>query len=230
MNNPVSAVIQKARSEGRKNLSEHESKTVLKAAGIPVTEEYVATSEDEAVKSAARTGYPAALKGLSHTLTHKTEMDIIRLNVKNEDELRKAYRDITSKGLELEGVLVQQMIQGNRELVMGMGRDMQFGPYVMFGLGGIFTEALNDVSFRIAPLRENDALEMIDEIKTQKILQEFRGTPPVDKKALSTALVSLGNLASRYDDIAEIDINPLIITRDRPVAVDALVVLQELSR
>jgi len=107
-----------------------------------------------------------------------------------------------------------------------MTRDSQFGPCVMFGLGGIFTEALADVTFRVAPLTNEDALEMIDEIKAKKLLGEFRGSPAVDRKALVKALVGVGDLGAKHNAIAEIDINPLIICGDKPVAVDALVVLK----
>lgn len=118
------------------------------------------------------------------------------------------------------------MVRGSRELVIGLSQDSSFGPCVMFGLGGIFTEALKDVTFRVAPLTKQDALEMIDEIKTKKLLGEFRGSPAVDRNALAKALVGIGDLAIKYEAIAEIDINPLIVCGDKPVAVDALVVLK----
>jgi len=117
-------------------------------------------------------------------------------------------------------------VKGSREFVIGLTRDASFGPCVMFGLGGIFTEALKDVTFRVAPLTREDALDMIDEIKTQKLLGEFRGGPAVDRNALAKALVGVGELGVKHDAIAEIDINPLIICGDKPVAVDALVVLK----
>lgn len=117
------------------------------------------------------------------------------------------------------------MIRGSREFVIGLTRDPQFGPCVMFGIGGIFTEVMKDVSFRIAPLTEADAEEMIEEIKMKKLLGEFRGSPAVDRSALVRALVGIGELAIRHSEIAEIDINPLIIAGNKPVAADALVIL-----
>ncbi|MBW2561890.1 MAG: acetate--CoA ligase family protein, partial [Deltaproteobacteria bacterium] len=141
------------------------------------------------------------------------------------DAVAQAYDEIIKAGMELDGVLVQEMIKGDREFVIGLTRDPQFGPCVMFGLGGIFTEVLNDVSFRVAPITEIDAMEMIEEIKTKKLLDEFRGSPAVDKKSLVKALVGIGKLGDEYDQIAEIDINPVIISGDQPIAVDALVVL-----
>jgi len=122
---------------------------------------------------------------------------------------------------------VQEMVDGERQFVIGLSRDPQFGPCVMFGLGGIFTEVLHDVSFRVAPITEMDAQEMIDEIRTNDILGEFRGSPAVNRSILAKALVGVGNLGVEMDDIAEIDINPLIVSDDRPIAVDALVILKQ---
>ena len=143
----------------------------------------------------------------------------------SEADVKKAYDEIIGKGVELDGVLVQEMIKGEREFVIGLSRDPQFGPCVMFGIGGIFTEVIKDVSFRVAPLTEMDAEEMIEEIRMKKLLDEFRGSPAVDKKELVKALVGIGDLGYRNNEIAEIDINPLIISGSKPVVVDALVVL-----
>ncbi len=167
------------------------------------------------------------LKGCSSELTHKTEYGMVKVNLHTEGEVALAFDELMSKGLELDGILVQEMVEGERQFVIGLSRDPQFGPCVMFGLGGIFTEALRDVSFRVAPLSEMDAREMIDEIRTKDILGEFRGSPAVDRDMLVKALVGVGNLGVEIDDIAEIDINPLIVTDNKPIAVDALVILRE---
>jgi acetyl-CoA synthetase (ADP-forming) len=151
---------------------------------------------------------------------------MVKLNISNSEEAAHVYDELTGKMKGLDGVLIQKMVKGSREFVIGLSRDPQFGPCVMFGLGGIFTEALKDVTFRVAPLTKEDALEMINEIKTKKLLGEFRGSPAVDREALAKALVGVGDLGIKYDSIAEIDINPLIIYGDKPVAVDALVVLK----
>jgi hypothetical protein len=150
----------------------------------------------------------------------------VALNVASLEETARVFDEFTGKMKNLDGVLVEKMMKGSREFVIGLSRDPQFGPCVMFGLGGIFTEALKDVTFRVAPLSREDALEMIDEIKTKKLLGEFRGSPTVDREALAKALIGVGDLGIKYDSIAEIDINPLIICGDKPVAVDALVVLR----
>ncbi len=220
-------IVQGAIANGQKALSEYDSKRVIAMAGVPVSRNALARSRDEAVAFARDFGYPVVLKGCSDILTHKTEMGMVKLKLKNDDEVAAAYDEITGKGITLDGVLVQEWIEGDkREFVVGLTRDPQFGPCVMFGLGGIFTEALKDVSFRVAPLSTLDAEEMIDEIRTKKLLGEFRGSPAVDRDGLVKALVAIGNLGVEYDEIAEIDINPLIIDGSRPVAVDALVILR----
>ena len=219
-------IIQKAIARGQKTLSEYESRLVIESAGVPVAAAALARSRKEAEQMAERIGYPVVMKGCSAELAHKTESGMVKLNVGNSEEAARVFDELTAKMKNLDGVLIEKMVKGSREFVIGLSRDPQFGPCVMFGLGGIFTEALKDVTFRVAPLSKEDALEMIDEIKTKKILGEFRGSPAVDREALAEALVGIGELGMSCDSIAEIDINPLIICGDKPVAVDALVVLK----
>ncbi len=218
-------IIKKALERGQKTLSEYDSKQVIQSVGVPITREKLARTRDEAVEFAGEIGYPVVLKGCSDKAAHKTEMGLVKLKLANEDEVTRAYDEITGRGVDLDGVLVQEMIKGDREFVIGLSRDPQFGPCVMFGIGGIFTEVIKDVSFRVAPLTEMDAEEMIDEIRMKKLLDEFRGSPAVDKKELVKALVGIGELGYKNNEIAEIDINPLIISGSKPVVVDALVVL-----
>jgi acetate---CoA ligase (ADP-forming) subunit beta len=219
-------IIQQAIARGQKTLSEYESRLVIESAGVPVAAAALARSRKEAEQMAERIGYPVVMKGCSAELTHKTESGMVKLNVGNSEEAARVFDELTAKMKNLDGVLIEKMVKGSREFVIGLSRDPQFGPCVMFGLGGIFTEALKDVTFRVAPLSKEDALEMIDEIKTKKLLGEFRGSPAVDREALAKALVGVGELGISCDSIAEIDINPLIICGDKPVAVDALVVLK----
>jgi len=219
-------IIQQAIASGKKTLSEYESSLVIKSAGIPVVPSILARTRDEASQMAEKLGFPVVMKGCSAKLAHKTEAGMVKLNVGNSEEAARVFDELMGKIKGLDGVLIQKMVKGSREFVIGLSRDPQFGPCVMFGLGGIFTEALKDVTFRVAPLSKEDALEMIDEIKTKKLLGEFRGSPAVDRSALAKALVGVGDLGIKYDSIAEIDINPLIICGDKPVAVDALVVLK----
>jgi acetate---CoA ligase (ADP-forming) subunit beta len=222
----VRELLSKAVSNGRQALSEYESKQVIATANVPVTREALVHSRQEAVDGATQIGFPVVLKGSSPTLTHKTEMGMVCVNLKDANDVARAYDDLMGKNVELDGVLIQEMVKGNREFVIGLTRDPQFGPCVMFGMGGIFTEAFKDVTFRVAPLTEDDAREMIREIKAVKLLDDFRGESAVDQDVLVRALVGIGNLGMAYDDIAEIDINPLIVTGGKPVAVDALVILK----
>jgi acetyl-CoA synthetase (ADP-forming) len=220
-------IIDDALLRGEKTLSESDSKKVLEAYFIPVTREYIAKSLTDAKRLAQEIGYPVVLKGSSSTLTHKTELDMVELNIKNEKALKDAYQSIEKRGeSKIDGILVQEMIKGKREFVAGLIRDPQLGPCVMFGLGGIFTEVLQDVTFRVAPLEIEDALEMMNEIKAKKLLDSFRGKPAVNKDILANVLKNLGRIGLEIPEIAEIDINPLIIKNGIPIAVDALVVLK----
>jgi acetyl-CoA synthetase (ADP-forming) len=221
-------IVEEAVKRGEKTLSESDSKKVLSAYSIPVTREHVAKSLVEAGAFAREIGYPVVLKGSSSTLTHKTELNMIELDIKDEKALEAAYRALEERGKgELDGILVQQMVKGEREFVAGLIRDPQFGPCVMFGLGGIFTEVLKDVTFRVAPLEKRDAYEMMDEIRARKLLDAFRGKPAVNREALADALINLGRIGMENEEIAEIDINPIKVSDDMPIAVDALVVLRD---
>ena len=222
-------IIKKAISEKRVSLTEAESKDVLKKYGIPVVEENAVKTMDEAEKSAEKIGYPVVLKGLGSRLTHKTEKGLVKLNLKNKEDVRSAALYIKeAAGSDLDGYLVQPMLEGKREFVTGLFRDEQFGPTVMFGLGGIFTEAIGDVVFRLAPIDDNEAARMIDELHAQKLLGAFRGEKAPDKRALIKTLVGLSRIGMEVPEIKEIDINPLLITADGKVtAVDALIVLGE---
>lgn len=220
-------IIEEAVKKGQKTLSEYQSKKILASYEIPTVKEELATSKEEAVTIAKEIGFPVVLKGCAPEITHKTELDLIKLNIRDEEEVTSAYEWIQTKvDTGLEGILVQKMIKATRELVIGLIRDPQFGPCVMFGLGGIMTEILKDVSFRVAPLEPRDAREMIREIKAHKILDDFRGEGPVDLDLLCNCLISVGKIGLDYEQVKEIDINPLLVTEGKPVAVDALVVLQ----
>jgi acetyl-CoA synthetase (ADP-forming) len=221
--------ITQALKAGQRTLSEYQSKQVLSAYGIPVTRESLAQDKDAAIDFAKKTGFPVVLKACSPELTHKTEKQLIALKLRDEKEVGEAYDDIIKRAGDekLDGILVQEMVSGSRELVVGLIRDEQFGPCAMLGLGGIFVEVLKQVTFRIAPLEERDALEMMDELPGNKIFDAFRGEPPVDRNALAQILIAVGNIGMEHDAIKEIDINPLIIADAKPIAVDALVVLGE---
>ncbi len=220
-------IIETAMNNGQTTLSEYESKQVLAAYKIPVTNEKLVTDKDSLLKAAKAIGYPLVLKGCSEDITHKTESGIIHIDIRNDDEAYEAYKAIRTSmnNNDKQSVLVQEMIKGKRELVAGMTRDPQFGPCVMFGLGGIFTEVLKDITFRMAPLSRQDAMDMIHEIKAYKLLEPIRGMAAADLDILSDILINVGRIGLENDGIKEIDINPIIISGARPVAVDALVIL-----
>ncbi len=221
-------ILDKALKEGRKTLSEYESKMILASYQIPVTREILVESSQEMITAAHEIGYPVVMKGCAQEIPHKTERGLLRTDIRDDKEALDAFKDIMAgmNGIEGAAALVQEMIQGKRELAVGLIRDPQFGPCVMFGLGGIFTEILKDVSFGVAPLEKGDAFEMLDEIKAHKILDPIRGMEAVDREALSEILISVGRIGMENDSIKEIDINPVIISGSQPIAVDALVVLE----
>jgi acetyl-CoA synthetase (ADP-forming) len=220
-------LIEEAVKRGAKSLSEYESKLLLAEYGIPVTGEAVVTTPDDAVAEASQIGFPVVLKGSGEAISHKTELNLIALDLKSEEEVRQAFNELTgNKKADVKEVLVQQMIKGDRELMVGLTRDAQFGPCVMFGLGGIFTEILEDVAFRVAPLSDYDANDIMGDIKGKKILDAFRGKPEVDRRILADILKAVGQIGLDNEQIKEIDINPLKLVDGKPVAVDALVVLE----
>lgn len=220
-------IIEKALNQGRNALSEHESKQILSAYHIPVVHEILAENIEDLLAAVRKINYPLVLKGCSPEIAHKTEKGLIRMDIRDEEEAKKAFNDLYSR---MDGsdnaVLVQEMIKGKRELVAGMTRDPQFGPCVMFGLGGIFTEILKDISFRVAPLEKRDAMDMMHEIKSSRILEAVRGMEAVDMDMMAQILINTGRIGLENERIKEIDINPVIISGSKPVAVDALIVLE----
>jgi acyl-CoA synthetase (NDP forming) len=222
-------IIEQAKKQGRSCLTEAEAKQILKRYGVPVVEEKAVTDILEVEAAAERIGYPVVLKGLGTRLTHKTERGLVKLNLKNKEDVHTAALYINdAAGSDLEGFLLQPMLEGKREFVAGLFHDDLFGPVIMFGLGGIFTEALEDVVFRIAPLDEKEAHKMIDELRAQKLLGAFRGERTPDRQALIKTLVGLSRISMEIKEIKEIDINPLLVTPEGEVtAVDALIILGE---
>lgn len=219
--NPISAAVK----AGKSALNEYEAKRFLAGFGIPVSREIFVAEEAAAIDAAKEIGFPVVLKAAGERIQHKTELGAVSLNLKSEEEIRTEARRLLAMA-GCEGLLVQEMIRGERELVCGLTRDARFGPCVMFGLGGIFTELIDDAVFRVAPLTLGDARNMMDTIRTAKILQAFRGQPPADREALARILVALGEIGVRNETVREIDINPIKIRPDgTPVAVDALVAI-----
>jgi acetyltransferase len=212
-----------------RTLSETDSKTLLAGYGVPLAEERVVPTPEEAVRAADELGYPVVAKLNGDAIAHKTERGLVRLRLGDAAAVRAAATELLDAATPEDGevgVLVAPMVQGNRELIVGMVRDEQFGATVMLGVGGILAEAVADVVFRPAPLDAVTASEMIDGLATQRLLGEFRGEAAVDRAVLVELLVGLGRLAVERPDVASVDVNPLIVRADgRPVAVDALVEL-----
>jgi acyl-CoA synthetase (NDP forming) len=225
----IKNMLEQAKKEGRKALTEAEAKEVLNLYGVPVVNESVAATPEEAVHHARTIGFPVVLKGLGAKLTHKTERGLVHLNLRDAEAVKGAAEAIAqSAGGDLAGYLVAPMLQGRREFVAGMFCDPQFGPIVMFGLGGIFTEAVGDVVFRVAPLDEREAESMLCELRAAKLLDAFRGEAAVFRKEIVKTLVALSRLALDWESITEVDINPLLVGVDGHVtAVDALIILGE---
>jgi acetyl-CoA synthetase (ADP-forming) len=220
-------VIDRALRKGLKTLSEFEAKQVLAAYDMPVTKEVLIKEKDQLDNAARKIGFPLVMKGCSAEIAHKTEKGLIHVDIRTITEAKKAYRKIMDGMKGFDGaVLMQEMISGRRELVMGLTRDPQFGPCVMFGLGGIFTEILRDVTFRRAPLSSNDAMDMMQEIKGRKILDAVRGMEAADTNLLTQMLTGVGQIGLDFPDIMEIDLNPVILSGAKPVVVDALIVLK----
>jgi acetate---CoA ligase (ADP-forming) len=212
-------------------LTEYEAKRVLAAYGIPVTREDMATTREEAVALARRIGYPVVLKIQSPQIPHKTEVDGIRLNLRTDQEVQAAYDEIMDNAKNhlpqapIAGVLVQEMVAGGVEAIVGVTRDPTFGPCMMFGLGGIFVEVLKDVSFRVVPIARPDVEDMIREVRGFRLLEGVRGRAPSDLKALAEVVLKVSWLAADFaGEIEEIDINPLIVLPHGVLVADALIV------
>ena len=226
-NEKAAKILEKALKQGRKTLSEYEAKQVLAAYDIPITKEVLVKDKDQIEKGIKKIGFPLVMKGCSAEIAHKTEKGLIHVDIRSATEAKKAFREIMT-GMEgfKGGVLMQEMIKGRRELVIGLTRDPQFGPCVMFGLGGIFTEILRDVCFRRAPLEIRDAMDMMQEIKGHKILDAVRGMDAADTSLLAQMLINIGQIGLDFDEVMEIDLNPVILAGSKPVVVDALIVLK----
>ena len=211
-------IIKASLKEGRAQLTTRESIDVLDAYGIRVCKSGFATTEDEAVAIGNSIGYPVVMKMTSKTTSHKTDVGGVRVNIQSEEQLRAEYKDLISKLEErglldgLEGVIIQEMVKGNREMVCGIATDPQYGPMMMFGLGGVFIEVMKDVTFRIAPLTDMDAKEMIKSVKAYKLLEGARGTKPAQMDQIEETLLRLSQLVNDFKFIDELDINPLLIS------------------
>jgi acyl-CoA synthetase (NDP forming) len=231
MTKPVNVFAQ-AKKDGRSYLLEPEAKMVCMEYGIPVTRFKVALTSDEAVKFAEEIGYPVVLKIVSPDVIHKFDVGGVALNLKTLSEVKDAYEKILKNvkkhkpNAKIIGVLVQEMAPQSTEVIVGAIKDPQFGPALMFGLGGIFVEVLKDVTFRIAPITESDAREMITEVKAYPILKGYRGQPPADIDAIVSILLSTSKLVMDHQEIKELDLNPIMVYEKGAKTVDARIILE----
>lgn len=229
----ASEIIEKASREGRSVLTEMESKQLLKGLGIPTTEMSLATTEQEAVAVSREIGYPCVLKVSSHDITHKSDAGGVKVGLKTGQDVARAYQAIMSScrakypDAAIEGVTVQDMARPGLEVIVGMATDPQFGPVMMFGLGGVWVELLGDVSFKIVPLSKRDAKDAIKEIRAAKLLEGFRGSDPVDTAALEDILLRVSEFVAKTPEVAEMDLNPIFAYPEGAIAVDARVILGE---
>ncbi|GAB6146871.1 acetate--CoA ligase family protein [Desulfocicer niacini] len=224
-------IIKKARQEKRTVLTEIEAKEILGEIGINCTETKLAATKEEAVALSEKIGYPIVLKISSVDITHKSDAGGVKVNLKSQEEMEKAYDEIMAScraacpDANIEGVAVQGMAKIGTEIIMGMIKDPSFGPVVMFGLGGVLVEILKDVSFRIVPIEKNDAVEMINEIQGKKMLEGYRGQDPADLPYLQDMLVKLSDFVDKTPGIEEIDMNPVFAYKEGAAVVDARIIL-----
>ena len=227
-------IIEKAMQENRTLLSEIEAKQLLKEAGIPVVETKLATSKEEAIAISEKLGFPVVMKIASADVVHKSDAGGVKLGLKNKTHVGKAYAEIMKSiqkafpNAGIDGVSVQTMAKKGVEVIIGMSKDAQFGPVLMFGLGGVLVELLKDVSFRIVPLQPRDAGDMIREIKGFPLLQGYRGSEPIDMANLENLLLKVSAFVDKTPAVKELDLNPIFAYKDGAIAVDARVILEKL--
>jgi acyl-CoA synthetase (NDP forming) len=228
-------IIEEAKRKSRSLLTEIESKALVSGVGIPVIETKLATSRKEAVVISKKLGFPVALKIVSPDITHKSDIGGVKLALNTLGQVEVAYDEIISSVNQrypkaiIDGVSVQKMAHPGTEVIVGMIKDAQFGPVLMFGLGGILVELLKDVSFRIVPLEQEDAQGMIREIKGYRLLKGYRGSEPVNIPILEEILLKVSRLVDENPEIKELDLNPIFAYNDGAATVDARVILEESS-
>jgi 4-hydroxybutyryl-CoA synthetase (ADP-forming) len=230
----VKSIFENVRKHGRANLLEEEGYEVLQAYGFPTPQSILCTTEQEGIDAARQIGYPLVMKIVSPDIIHKSDAGGVKVGVKTDDELKSAFRTITENALKyksdakIKGVLVQEMVKSAKETILGASQDPTFGPVIMFGLGGIYVEVLKDVVFRVAPIDEQEAINMVESIKTIKLLKGVRGEKPSDLKAIADSLQRLSQLVVDFQEIKEFDINPLLVLEEGKGArvVDARIILR----
>lgn len=209
-----------------RTLSEAASKELLASAGLPVPAERVVPDPAAAVVAAAELGFPVVAKLCGDGIAHKTERGLVRLRLGDAEAVEEAASELLARATPEDGevgVLIAPMVSGTRELIAGLATDPVFGRTVMLGVGGVLAEAVADVAFRLVPVDELDALDMLDELRSQALLGPFRGEPAVDREALAAVVEALSRVATRHPEVVSVDLNPLVVVDGCPIAVDALV-------
>jgi acyl-CoA synthetase (NDP forming) len=228
----ASSILMQASKERRKNLLETEAKTVCMGYGIPVTKFKLAKNEAQAVEFAEEIGCPVVLKIVSPDIIHKSDVGGVIINIKDANDAQNAYKQIMDNvkkhkpDAKIVGMLVQEMAPQSTEVIVGATKDPQFGPTLMFGLGGIFVEILKDVTFRIAPVTEDEAREMIKEVRAYPLLEGYRHVPPADIEAIVRILLNTSRLVMEHQEIKELDLNPIMVYEKGAKTVDARIILE----
>jgi len=224
-------MIERALEEGRSSLLANEAHQICNIHHIPTPRFYMTSNMHEAVLKAREIGFPVALKIISPQILHKSDVGGVILNVRGEQELEVQYEKMTAEidkrapSAKILGVLVEKMMPPSTEVIVGGIRDGQFGPSIMFGIGGIFTEIYNDVAFRVAPIDKIDAWNLIHDLKGSKILEGTRGKPPADLNSIISVLINVSDMITEHDTISQLDLNPVIAYSDSVCAVDSRIVI-----
>lgn len=228
----ISKVFDKVKNEKRKFLLETEAKTVCAEYGIPVTRFKLAKSEADVIKFANEVGYPIVLKIVSPDIIHKSDVGGVIVGLKTAKDVQKGYKQIMQNikrhnaKAKIEGVLIEEMAPSSTEVIVGAIKDPQFGPTIMFGLGGIFVEVLKDVTFKVAPITEQEAKEMITEVRAYPLLKGYRNQPPADIDAIVKILLNASKLVMEHQEIKELDLNPIMVYEKGAKTVDARIILE----
>ena len=228
----VSQIFNKVKKENRKSLLEPEAKTVCMEYGIPTTEFNVAKNSTETVEFAEKIGYPVVLKIVSPDIIHKSDVGGVIINLKDAKDVQNAYKQIIDNAkkhkpnAKIIGILVQEMAPSSTEVIVGVTKDPQFGPAIMFGLGGIFVEVLKDVTFKIAPITRDEAREMITEVKAYPLLKGYRNLPSADIDVIVQILLNTSRLVMEHQQIKELDLNPIMVYEKGAKTVDARIILE----
>ncbi len=227
----ITNLFNRVKAQRRNVLTEVEAKQVLSAYGIPVTKGILVNKKGDLIKASQKIGFPLVMKVVSPDIVHKTEAHAVAVGLKTEAEVLQAFETLQKnarsykKGARIHGVLIQEMASG-KEVIIGGIKDIQFGPTVMFGVGGILVEVMKDVTFRVAPISKFDAQEMLHEVKGYKILQQFRGQKSVNENSIINMLLKVSQLMYDNPQIKELDINPLFVNEKEAKAADARIILE----